>query len=73
MNFCTWVLRHEQGCGLVTITSSDTGRTVTVPVVDYCDCYTGTDNQRIVDLQYGVLDALGLDYAKGLYEVSVTR
>lgn len=73
MNFCTWVLRHEQGCGYATITSLDTGLSVRVPIVDFCDCYTGTDNQRIVDLQYGVLEALGLNYSGGLFEVSVSR
>jgi hypothetical protein len=71
MNFCTWAYRNEHGCGSVTISSVDTGITVTVPVVDYCDCYTGTSDQRIVDLQWGVLDALGLDSSRGLYEVEV--
>jgi hypothetical protein len=71
MNFCTWTLRHTEGCGWVRITSHDTGRTVTAPVVDFCDCYTGSADERIVDLQYGVLAALGLTPARGLYPVTV--
>jgi hypothetical protein len=73
MNFCTWVVRHSEGCGTVRIRSIDTGRVVIVPVVDFCDCYTNTPNERIVDLQYGVLSALGLSQSKGLYSVEVSR
>ena len=71
MNYCTWTLRHSQGCGTVRITALDTGRTVHVPVVDFCDCYTGTPDERIVDLQYGVVTQLGLDLGQGLYPVRV--
>lgn len=71
MNFCTWVRRHTYGCGLVTITSLETGITVTAPVIDFGDLYTGTPNERIVDLQWGVVEALGLDVRKGLYPVEV--
>lgn len=73
MNFCTWELRHGSGCGSVTITSVETGLSVRAPVIDFCDCYTGTPRERIVDLQYGVVEALGLDLAKGLYPVIVRR
>jgi hypothetical protein len=72
MNFCTWTLRHSTGCGWVTIQSHDTGLVVTVPVVDFCDCFTGTPDERLVDLQYGVLSALGLDPSRGLYPVTVS-
>ena len=71
MNFCTWERRHAQGCGYVRVRSNDTGRTVRVPVVDYCDCYAGTTSERIVDLQWGVVAALGLDRSRGLYPVVV--
>jgi hypothetical protein len=72
MNFCTWGLRHTQGCGNVSITSQQTGLTATVPVVDFCDCYTGTSRQRIVDMLPGVLSALGLNPSQGLFPVVVT-
>lgn len=71
MNFCTWELRHEQGCGVVTITSVQTGLSVTAPVIDFGDLYTGTPDERIIDMQFGVVEALGLDLSVGLYEVIV--
>jgi hypothetical protein len=71
MNFCTWERRHSLGCGFATITSLDTGLSGTFPIVDFCDCYTGTANQRVVDMQFGVLAALGLSTSKGLYAVNV--
>ena len=73
MNFCTWELRHSDGCGVVRVTSLDTGAELVVPVVDFCDCYTGTPDERVVDLQYGVVRALGLDLDRGLYPVRVNR
>ena len=69
--FCTWTLRHAGGCGWARITSLQTGITIVSPVVDWCQCYRGTAQERIVDLQYGPLKALGLDPAQGLYPVSV--
>jgi len=71
MNFCTWVRRHDTGCGSVSIYSYDTGVEVIARVVDFCDCYTGTSKQRIVDLQGGVVSALGLSRSAGLYSVRV--
>jgi hypothetical protein len=75
MPFCTWVLRHSQGCGSVRIQSHQTGLTVTVPVVDYCYCLVpGTTHPyRLVDLQWGVVDALGLDRGDGMYPVTLWR
>ena len=78
MNWCTWEVHagHTRPCGWVTIQSHQTGITVTVPVVDFCDCWLGDNdpgNDRIVDLQYGVVDALGLNWEAGLYEVTVWR
>jgi hypothetical protein len=71
MNFCTWTYRIKHGCGAVRITSAQTGITVTAPVVDFCDCYFTTKDERIIDLQWGVLGALGLDQSQGLYKVEV--
>ncbi len=71
MNFCTWELRHSTGCGWVVIQSHQTGVTVTAAVIDFCDCFTGTADERIVDLQYGIVGALGLDTSAGLYSVNV--
>jgi len=71
MNYCTWERRHSIGCGSVSVTSLETGKTVIAPVVDFCDCYTGTRRERIVDLQYGVVTALGLSLSQGLYPVRV--
>ena len=75
MHFCTWTVRHAQGCGTVTITSVQTGKSVTVPVVDFCYCLVpGTSHPyRIVDLQFDVVAALGLNVADGLFPVSVKR
>ena len=72
-NACTWEIRHSTGCGQLAIQSHATGIVVVVDVVDFCDCYTGTPDERVVDLQYGVVDALGLNRADGLYAVTVWR
>jgi rare lipoprotein A (peptidoglycan hydrolase) len=74
-NACTWTRRHTVGCGSVRITAVDTGRSVVVPLVDFCDCYLGdgdASNDRLIDLQYGVVDALGLNRSRGLWHVVVT-
>lgn len=73
MPFCTWTLRHTNGCGWVQIQSADTGLVVQVPVIDYCYCRVmpSSHPDRIVDLQWGVVDALGLERSTGLYAVTV--
>lgn len=71
--WCTWVRRHTRGCGTVTIQSWQTGRRVTAPVVDWCQCYRHTARERIIDLQWDVVRALGLPLAQGLYPVTVWR
>jgi len=71
MPFCTWTYRHTYGCGSVVITSLDTGLSTVASVIDYCFCYVGTPQERIVDLQWEVVAALGLDLSRGLYQVTV--
>lgn len=71
MPFCTWTYRNTVGCGSVLITSLDTGQSTVAPVIDYCQCYVGTPQERIVDLQLGVVAALGLDPSRGLFRVTV--
>jgi hypothetical protein len=75
MPFCTWTVRHQVGCGSVRIQSTTTGAAVTAPVIDYCYCLVpGSEHpSRLVDLQYGVVRALGLDPADGMFEVRVER
>lgn len=70
MNFCTWERRHTDGCGEVVVRSLDTGISVVVPVVDFCDCWWFTD-RRVVDLQGDVVDALGLARSRGIWQVEV--
>jgi len=73
MPFCTWTYRNTTpgGCGYVLITAQATGLSTVAPVIDYCQCYVGTPQVRIIDLQLGVVAALGLDPARGLYTVTV--
>lgn len=73
MHFCTWTLRHASGCGVIEVTSLDTGISVIVEVVDYCQCLTGTARERLVDLSLPVLRTLGLDPRRGLYRVRLSR
>lgn len=68
--WCTWVLRHSRGCGVLAVQSHDTGLVVIAPIVDWCQCYRGTADERIVDLQWDVVAALGLDRSAGLYHVT---
>lgn len=60
-------------CAAIRITSVTTGRSLVVTPTMYCDCYTGTRDQRLVDLPVSLLGALGLDAGDGLYRVRVSR
>jgi rare lipoprotein A (peptidoglycan hydrolase) len=52
--------------------TADNGRSVVVTVVDYCECYVGTDAERIIDLSpsaFAALSPTGL--GAGLLHVTV--
>lgn len=70
-NDCTWARRHAGPCQAIAIRSLQTGLVVRVTPVEYCDCFTGTADERLVDLDRTTLAALGLDPADGLYPVEV--
>ncbi len=68
-NDCVW---PWTGCTAIRITSLDTGISVDRIPQMYCDCYTGTADQRIVDLDPPTVAALGLDPALGLWRVRIS-
>jgi hypothetical protein len=67
-NDCTYPWR---ACQPIAIQSLTTGLVIRVMPVTYCDCYTGTRRERIVDLDPSLVRALGLDPAEGLWPVRV--
>jgi hypothetical protein len=67
-NDCEW---PWTGCTTIRITSLDTGRSIVVTPTMFCDCYTGTADERLVDLDPAAVSALGLDWSRGLYRVTV--
>jgi len=67
-NDCVWPWNE---CQAIRITSLDTGRSIEVVPTMFCDCYTTTTGERIVDLDPAAVAELGLDPAQGLYPVFV--
>lgn len=67
-NDCVYPWRH---CQPIAITSLTTGLRIIVTPTMYCDCYTGTRRERIVDLDPSMVRALGLEPAEGLWPVNV--
>jgi len=67
-NDCVWPWLD---CQPITITSLQTGKSISISPTMFCDCYTGTADERIVDLDPIALQLLGLDPAQGLYPVTV--
>lgn len=43
----------------------------TLPVVDYCQCYRGTDKERIVDLSIETVRLFGLDTSAGIWHATL--
>lgn len=60
-------------CAPIVITSTETQRSIVVRPTMYCDCYTNSPDERLVDLDPAALIALGLDPndPRGLYGVMV--
>jgi hypothetical protein len=67
-NDCEWPWRD---CQTIAIRSLDTGLVIVVTPTMFGDLYTGTANERIVDLDPGMVAALGLDASRGLFPVEV--
>ena len=72
-NDCVW---PWNACQPITITSLQTGRSITVTPAMYCGCYLGdsdASNDRGVDLTPQQVTDLGLSLSAGLYRVVIEK
>ena len=62
-NDCVWPWTD---CDPIRITSLETGRSIVVTPSMFCGCYTGTADERIVDLDPRAVELLGLEWSQGV-------
>lgn len=67
-NDCIWPWRS---CTPIKITAQETGLSIVVTPKMFCDCYYGTSQEKLVDLDPAAVAALGLSWADGVYPVRV--
>jgi hypothetical protein len=56
----------------VLVQSKRTGKKAIVWIVDWCQCYGGGKNERLIDLAPAVWHRLGIDLARGVTEVTIS-
>lgn len=69
VNSCTYPWND---CPTLRVKSLQTGLEIIVTPTMFCDCYTGTADERLIDLDPLMVAALGLDLEQGLYPVRVS-
>ena len=67
-NDCLW---PWSACTPITITALTTGRSITATPTMFCDCWYGTPQEKLVDLDPAAVAALGLAWEDGVYPVRV--